>query len=301
MSQSNNGGRLLHGLRTIRWFEWLHHGYVIAASIGIIIVVVGGSNTAKEFAYVIALLVYFLVLLAFSLVSAYSNGMKARYAEALGSVHASLHDARDLYRHLDWCSGNNHPDSKTIFERSHVKTEFVRVLTSLSQAFSIVSGVKCRTSIKIMRNPDKSKDFGSIHVTTLARDIGSLESCRDRDSKEGKLHLLINNTDFCSIINRDKPYFICNDVTNSEHYQNSSFKLCPEMPKYKSTIVWPIRYVYKANEIAEGGSHDQDIYGFLTVDSFSEKAFNVRYDVDLGAAVSDSLFPVMHLYWKLAA
>lgn len=301
MNQSNNSGKLLHSLRTIRWFEWLHHGYVVAASIGIIIVVVGGSNTAKELAYVIALLIYFLVLLVFSLGSAYSNGMKARYAEALCSIHSSLHDARDLYRHLAWCSENNHPDGQTKFEKSHVKTEFVRVLTSLAQAFSIVSGVKCRASIKILQNPDKSKDFGAIHVTTLARDIGSLESCRERDGKEGKLHLLINNTDFCSIINRDKSYFICNDVTKSEHYQNSSFKLCPEMPKYKSTIVWPIRYVYKTNEIATEGNHDQDIYGFLTIDSFSEKAFNVRYDADLGAVISDSLFPVMHLYWKLAA
>lgn len=297
MSKSERGGDLLHKLRTVRWFEWLHHGYVVAASIGILIVIFGGSSTAKEFAYVVALLIYFLVLLVFSLGSTYSNGKKARYAEALGSIHASQHVARDLYRHLDWCSGKNHPDNK-VFEHAHVKNELVRVLTSLSQAFSIVSGFKCRTSIKILQSPENSKDFASIHVITLARDLGSLESCRDRDSKEGKLHLLMHNTDFCSIIERAQSYFICNDVINSEHYQNSSFKLCPDMPRYRSTVVWPIRYVYKANEIATA-NQDQDVYGFLTVDSFSEAAFNDRYDVDLGAAVADSLFPVMHLYWKL--
>ena len=44
-----------------------------------------------------------------------------------------------------------------------------------------------------------------------------------------------------------------------------------------------------------------DYYGFLTVDCNSINVFNPSYDVEMGAAIADALFPIFDMFSKITA
>jgi len=290
---------LLFTLKKFKWFEWLHHSYVILATIGMVANVFFTGHSPKEIILLIAFALYFLVLLIFVVFFTITNGAKAKYAEAIACIHESLHAARNIYHRFEWAINKD-----VLYENAEFKNDLVRVLTSAAQAFSITTGVKCRICIKVIGIKDNSSDtsLSSYYVTTLARDSVSQEQARDRDAKEGQKHLIADNTDFNLILKRERNYFFHPDLQKLEHYENSSFKLFPETRKYASTIVWPIRYVYCENEkdkdCGRGMNEDQDIYGFLAVDSYSRNAFSERYDVQMGSILADGLFPIFDMYRK---
>lgn len=284
-------------LKKIRWFEWLHHFYIVVAITGLLASVFTTSKTAKEEILLFAFAVYFLVLLVFVVFFALTNGAKARYAEALSCMHEAVHIGRNIYHKFDWAIHKS-----KLYENAEFRNDLVRVLTSAAQAFSITTGVKCRVCIKVIgfKNNSPDSSFKSYFVTTLARDSVSQEQSREKDANESEKHLISDNTDFNLILKRERNYFFHNNLQKLEHYENSSFKLSPEIKKYSSTLVFPIRYVYteeeKSYECAGGLDSDQDIYGFLAIDSYSRNVFSERYDVQLGSLLADDLYSVFDKY-----
>ena len=67
---------------------------------------------------------------------------------------------------------------------------------------------------------------------------------------------------------------------------------------YRSTIVWPIRKLVYPQDGEDGNrlNHEQDIIGYLCVDSARQKVFRNDYDTQLGAIVADSVFIFLKRY-----
>lgn len=285
------------------WFEWFHVIYatiVIATAYSSL----WPDSTSRESLLLGAFLVYFAVLLIFLILFTFKFARKSRYSEATKCLHSALHASRDAYHYLDWCKSDDH--KKIQFNEKQLCSYMKTTLTSIADAFTIVTGVRCRCSIKVLGQDDKNQLF----VKTLARDEVSRTECKQKDSSETNAHLVSLNTDFCEITEGNLDYFFVGNLTKYVNYTNTSMKKHNgfrgkkwTLP-YKSTIVWPIRYVYDEFETGNGNDTNEndtneDLYGFLTVDSSSMNAFIERYDVQMGALLADALFPVLNAYINL--
>lgn len=299
LAQAIEGGivkKVTASLRHLHWFEWAHNAYVGLALLGMIIAAVSGTDTAKEMAFQIAILVYFLVLLVVLIGAVYMYGKKAKYAEAMKAVHDATHAARDAYMYLSWCL-----DERSQFEPRYFEEMLSRCLTAISTAFSLVSGVYCRASIKSVGYEEGIGFF----VSTLARDSASSGRSRSEDGDRGKKHAIKDNTDFRRIYERKASCFFHGNLPEAENYENTSlptaWSVGQEWPlTYKSTIVLPIRYVYTAHDLEtlgiKAGNRDDILYGFLAIDCGARHAFDERYDVELGNAVADALVSTLEAY-----
>ena len=306
--------QLKRTLAGFRWFEWLHHAYVLLALISMAIAAFGVEHSDKEKIFIWLLGIYFVILLVAFIGTLFTYGRKARYADATANLHDSLHAARDAYHYLEWCLC---PDRENVvFDKTRLRGILIQSLTAANAAFSLVNGVPCRTSLKLLGTtavmPEDLNSLDKIYVQTLARDAVSAKKCEDRDRVEGKKHLISDNTDFQFILRRRINFFFSGDLSKEHNYENSSITDMSQGSTdgstswplaYKSTIVWPIRYLYSLAEKDELGNNqllsDQDLYGYLTVDSASRNAFDGRYDVQMGATLADALFPVLDAYRKV--
>jgi hypothetical protein len=292
--------------KKLRWFEWLHHFYILGA-VGYWVFLFfspsGSNQSTRELWLTLFFGLYFVIILIAFLGVSIVNGKKARYAEANKMLHEAMHASRDAYRYLVWC---NDDSKKTVqFNEETFRAKLQQCLTAMAGAFSLVTGVSCRTCIKTLGlNKDTAE---GIFVTTLARDGISAKKCEDKDCQEGKQHWLLKNTDFRLIFYKRIRYFFCGNLPNENNYENTKLangvwinkgdgSVEPWPLDYKACIVWPIRYVYARSEIDESNKNDQDLYGFLTVDSSSRNTFDRRYDVEMGAAIADALFSVLDMY-----
>ncbi len=224
-----------------------------------------------------------------------------RYAQTIFYAHLVNHILRDYLAELQ---RGHRPDPKNIL---------VEVLDSIATCFSIVVGKRCRCSVKQL-----SADF---QLSTVCRD--TMSRTQHGDSSDIQ-HSLVENTDFDSIWyakNGCFRRFQCNDLKKlwrENKYRNSSFKTYGEPESistlgvtfvrnwnlpYKSTIVWPIRFVpdYKIwppTSASEGQSAradnapkvPQELWGFLCVDCNSRGVFDSTYCPELGAAFADALY-----------
>ncbi len=297
MSQGETGGKW-HWKE--KWFGWFHAIYASIVILSAITNIFPDDPGLRELVLLIAFVIYSVILLIFLVVFTFQYSRKSRYAEATKCVHTALHAVRNAYHYLEWCKSANHPEIS--FDEDRLCLYMKTALTSISEAFSIVAGVKCRVSIKVLGQ----NAVNQLYVRTLTRDEVSQNQCDKRDLSEGKQHLVSQNTDFHLITEGLSDYFFAGNLKDYPNYINTSKDKHDGLRgqnwslPYKSTIVWPIRYVYNKNErdALEGSSHE-DIYGFLTVDSSSKNVFVERYDVQMGAALADALFPVMDAYSKL--
>ncbi len=129
---------------------------------------------------------------------------------------------------------------------------------------------------------------------------------QNKKPKNIKKHLIKENTDFNIILKREGDIFFEDNLPKFQNYHNSSIdesshNQTNDWPlSYVSTIVWPIRYILENTEL-NPDDDDQELLGFLTIDSNSKNNFERRYDIDLGAIIADSLFPVLKIYSKLRA
>lgn len=281
------------------WFEWFHTVYASIVIVSAISIAWGDPSSTKELLLLGMFLAYFVTLLFFLIIFTFKFARKARYAEATKCIHDAIHTARDAYHYLDWCHS---PDrEKVVFDNHRFRELMVTALTSASAAFSLVSGLKCRTTIKVLGQ----NDDGTLYVSTVARDTVSCGLCKKIDDAEGKQHLVSKNTDFHLISEGNRPYFFNNNLPKYPNYLNTSQDIASygnngkwNLP-YKSSIVWPIRYVWEKGEAAiNDGEKPEDFYAFLTVDSSSQEAFIEEFDVQMGAALADALFPVFDAYVK---
>lgn len=277
--------RSLHRLRGFprsAW-EWVERTYVILALGGILI---GGGLSFfvgaafKEKALLVAILVVFVIFVIVALVSAYMNGDKARYAETIEHLHQCAHTARDLTLFV---ALNSKPKADKDV-RKKLQHDLCTICDRLVTAYAMVTGARVQASISFTRIEEDNE----LGVNVQARDSSSRSQWSHRDDPQ-VVHLVKKNTALRSIVEDDGNYYQNGIVHKSPDYKSSYFHHWPSDERYRSILVFPIR--------SSSGETDSERYcGFLQVESMAEKAFNTRYDVDLGAAVADSLYVVLSSY-----
>lgn len=237
-------------------------------------------------------LVFIVVLLvSYSVKKAFSK--EHRYAQTVFFTHHANHIVRDFFSILQ--------TGKPV----ELKDTVEEILSTVANCFSIITGRLCRACIK---------DLGSDNVLrTTARDNRS-KVFKNSPPEYDNLHTLKENTDFYNLwYAKDScfRYFFCNDLPKKwrlRRYENTSFKIYGE-PKiqnimgiswttnwklpYKSTIVFPIRYLEEFIPPIEDGQKvpsQWKTWGFLCVDCQSKNVFDSRYAPELGLAFADLLY-----------
>jgi hypothetical protein len=218
--------------------------------------------------------IYF-VILAFLLAwREYVFSRKARYAEAMNSLHNVQHSLRDAFVDII------NKDKESVF--SNIQS----CLNQFSKAFSIITGVSCRACIKTI-----IKKGNNFYVETFAR------SDTQYNKKDDDLDRIDKNTDFTLLFDYENHFFFSNNLDNEKAYINSHWpRTDSEIRRfvknkeydYIATIVWPIR--------GKTTSKKPEIIGFLCIDSKTRGVFNRRYDKDVGALVADALYSILRAY-----
>lgn len=303
-----------------RWSEWLTLFVDGIAIICTLILVFSHCNRAETIIQLVAVYILLFVLLITLAWQIHTFSRKSRYAESLPLLHSIIHHTRDaLYK------------IKSLNDE-HVRYLSILNLTFFAHAFSMITGTRCRASIKIIRKatdkeleeaPQKYQIYNlkrfNFIAQTYARDIDSHTSCEPLD--ELVKHWLIINTAFKQLMDTEQPllkrYFIDNNLPANADYYNTSFDIYGEPKKqkkifwdrdlhitwplpYRSTMIWPIRKVLEKHEDHHPDSltknYPQDILGFLCIDSYAKGCFYPRYDFDYGALVADSLYMFLKRY-----
>lgn len=271
----------------------------IASIVGItlfVVYVLGVKETIVELIYVIELSVFCISLIIYVIIQEYRFLRKARYAEAMSSIHGCVHLLRDY-----------HFGFENIDKEVNCKKALTEVVTSFTNAFSLATGAHCRACIKtiemrhIKEKPfQKLKDINErvkhLYISTFCRDTNTSLS-PSKKSNDTCIHPIISNTDFSELyLDIDNRCFFHNDLSTLHNYQNSSMKI-GELP-YRSTIVWPIRRILSEQDkdTKAISNQEQDIIGFLCIDSAKKNAFRKTYDFEMGAIVADSLFVFLKSY-----
>jgi len=300
----------------LKVLEWLHHLYVLLA-LGAMVFTALNVNTDKELVLLTGLIIYLIITFIGLLYISISHGRKARYAEAMPLLHKTQDGIRDLHLYLTWCLDEK--KDKTHFQTSHFIDVLERHISNLCEAYTLVSGTSCSVSIKLIGTTNKSDVENStleeLYASTLVRDLKSKAQYEEIDAEEGGKHKISDNTDYKRIINNSCHYYFDGNLSSQHHVHHTTYaddgcshgNLRGISEGNKSTIVFPIRYKYSSSDIKDydadqtkkGLFSQHTLLGYLTVDSQARNAFVERYDVDLGASVSDSLFSLLLTYNKV--
>jgi hypothetical protein len=170
----------------------------------------------------------------------------------------------------------------------------------MALAYSEIALETCRMCIK-KAVVGKSDNVGQgsvrpIVVADLYRSGNATQ--RSRPQKNDLVHL---NTDFEALFDQEKDYCFHNDLIalhKAKKYKNSHWPDSPPSnPAYRSTIVWPIRKIrdhpLSIPDYVNSENEQQELFGFLCVDSKKTNVFVEPEDVQLGAAYADTLFHVL--------
>lgn len=229
----------------------------------------------------------YILLLAITLVwreIAYAR--KARYAEASTHIHDCAHHLRDALISAQ----------QPVPERNLSERVLRDALIAFSDAFSLITGANCRACIKtLVAINDPAERTTEFAVETLVRSSTSTKSSADEPTP------IADNTDFEMLFKCESRYYICNDLTREDGYKNSHWPAEPDKRrefirkreyKYVATIVWPIR----APATREGRP---EVIGYLCIDALTRGIFEPRYDIQLGAVIADTLYPLLRRYRNL--
>lgn len=271
------------------WVEYSHAIYVLLVIFGLYFQGIQEASEYKTRAVLIALLLYFVVLLLFLGYFVHSYARKARYAEAMRCVHDAVHELRNTTAYLKQCKLKD-----LSYEYAAFTKHLQGTLDAMSTAFTLVTGTKCRAAVKIMGGQN---DQG-LHVKTLCRDSNSEKHCKCKDDIEGQEHLISQNTDYNMIMHNGRNYFLHNSLNDDPNYLNSSKQHYKGKLPYAASIVLPIRLV---KLVSEGTIKKprQKVIGFLAIDSSSRKTFTEKYDVQMGATIADAMYPVLDLWSRV--
>lgn len=249
-----------------------------------------------ELLYISLLSAFSIFLFFYVLYQEYRFSRKARYAEAMYSIHSGIHFLRDYQG-----------DFENICDKGKIecKRRLSKVVTAFANAFSLVTGTHCRACIKTLELRDITQDkFKQLSTKDRATYLNVTTFCRDSSSARGEnvddkyTHPINGNTDFLELyLNFEKRMYFSNNIPHEKGYSNSSFQINKKLP-YSSTVVWPIRklvYVQdkKADELL---NQEQDIIGYLCVDSARRNVFQEGYDFEMGAIIADALFVFLKGY-----
>jgi hypothetical protein len=222
-----------------------------------------------------------------------------RYAQAVFYLHYVVHSVRDEIASME---AGQAVDLQELIQD---------IVDATSNCFSLLSGKRCRCCVQeITANQD---------VVTLVRD--RITSTQSPDTGN---HNISANTDFSNLWygrNGCPRFFLSRNLValwRSGRYRNSSFEAYGEpttmsfagltfvtrwtLP-YKATIVWPIRYIPEGCKwpvLNDGGlaAVPQEkrpfVWGFLSVDCKSKNTFDSLHAPELGAAIADAIFALLH-------
>lgn len=267
----------------------------VASVISLIILFISSPDIKDQVltVYIIALLTVCILYIFFR-----ETRKRHRFSSSITYLHFVNHSVRDYLSLLS--RGRKVPISVVLTE----------ILDVIAANYSIVTGKPCRASIK-----DLNKNF---EVLTTSRD--SISRIHNLPNS-GVRHKLSENTDFDELWygkNGHVRTFIENDLLSRYRrgeYKNSSFKTYGEpvcnpvsnkiikwtLP-YRSTIVWPIRFIENYDEwpprnkkkhkksIIQGSDSDPHFWGFLCIDCESRNIFDEFYALELGSAYADVLY-----------
>lgn len=247
-----------------------------------------------------------LLLLASSIYQEWSKLRKERYAAVFGKLQEIAATIKDLNTFL-LRQDSERSDLDDLKRSMH--NDLQRVLNTLEDIFTFVTGTACRTTIKVL-----FQDDGKFYLYTLARDSqsGRTNAARDVERRENKADPLEDNEDFLSVFDQTQEFFIENNLPARRQYRNTSFKVYgypstgtgfmerwfPSMGwklPYKSAMCFPIRQT----EPTTGGAEAAGCIGFLSVDSAAKRVFEAAPDGPLGAAVASALFHPLAVYVRL--
>lgn len=240
--------------------------------------------TVRLFAVILG--TYIIILAAVTVWREIVYSRKARYAEAMTKFHKAMHCLRDAHSAVQ----RN--------EESHSRKCTEECLSFFASAFSLITGVHCRSCIKtIACQGDENKD-SSYYVRTFARGSTTPSSPRIEPKCYTEEDWIISNSDLLTLFKTKDNKFFSNNLAKESGYQNSHWPNDPrerekfnknEEYDYISTIVWPIRDIYAEQR-------NQIIAGFLCIDSKTRGIFTKRYDVEAGAILADALYPFLETY-----
>ncbi len=207
--------------------------------------------------------------------------IKKSFSASFGHMHRSYHYLRDTW--FLWYTDNT---------REQMFTSLKQGLEALVATFTTAKGSMCRACIKLI-DFVHSENIREFRVRTIMRDTGL--NAKDRD--KSRTHWITKNTDFEKLIKevRDRPHFITGDIITHPGYQNTNISnLKQEKLDYRSTLVVPIRkmLIGRVNDFPSY-NEQQDILGYLCIDSRETNLFNSEQDVDLLLAFADTLYSVL--------
>lgn len=163
---------------------------------------------------------------------------------------------------------------------------------SMATLFHALSGQPVRITLKQLIRLSDDEGAEGLGVEDLVRDTAQ--------AKHAGVDRVTDNTDFESIVVREKEFFFCNDLTRLRtdgQYRNSHVLDGQPMP-YDSTIVWPIRKIHEDEDDylgVEVTENDQDLVGFLCLDAKNAGAFG-RNEIDVGAVLASALYFPLRMY-----
>lgn len=262
----------------------------VLAFCGLIISFIALLNASSDVS--ILIFAIYIVLLAILLVEReFDYSRKARYAEAMSALHKCSHRFRDAFHEI--IQGQ---------DKERVRKEIRELLIPFANAFTLITSTRCRACIKIINVKKSQKDKRDnietkkrkYYAETFARsDTPDLSLDKDKEADIEK------NTDFSKIFFRQENYYMCNNLINQNPYLNSNWPSDPDERKkfiereeydYISAVVWPI-------QSKPATPFDKPVViAFLCVDSLSRNVFTRRYDIDTGAIIADSLYPILKVF-----
>ncbi len=282
--------RIWNRMALLTGLEWLNVATSLITLIGVPALMLGALTTddktwvARGLALwlCIATTIFLLLLV----VEEFRWHRKARYAEALESLHEVQECIRDAWR--------EYTIAKSL---ELVNDKLQDAVRHLAHAFSLITGVHCRACIKhLVVHPEAPPPIErALAAQTLVRSEGPTDHDDATD-----VDWLTDNSDFLVLFRSPNRRFFCGQdlpAMLNDGYQNSHWTqevIQEERYEYRSALIWPIRKRRPASiDDAESIHPYQDIFGYLCVDSLGRKIYQPRYDFSVGAAVADSLFPLL--------
>lgn len=129
------------------WFEWFHFLYASIVIASGAYLVIGSTETDKENYFLIAFLGYFGVLLVVLVLFGFKFARKARYSEAIKCVHDAIDSAHHLYSEIEESLAEG-TSKESFMSTDQFLNRLSGILSSFSEGFTLVTALRCRSSIK---------------------------------------------------------------------------------------------------------------------------------------------------------
>jgi len=262
--------------------QWLTITSGIVTVIGVPLTFLLGLNAVDPPAYAWVMAIFMsafcFVIFAALVVEEFRWRRKVRYGEAQDQLHLAYHQLRDAHYAL------SRDQDETI-----IIGMLQQAVAHFSTAMSVIAGVSCRCCVKeiIYENEDRPASIYNAAVRTIAR--SSLADTSRDQRKRGEYDRISDNSDFRVLFDdTGATCYAQGDITKVQGYQNSHADQGVKSLPYRSVCVWPVK-----KRLLGSDGLDDDLLGFLCVDSKATNAFRERYDEALGAAFADTLYPLL--------